>query len=62
MAHKINDSCIMCGACEPECPVQAISAGDDSYVIDATKCVDCVGFNDEPACVAVCPSDSIEKA
>lgn len=62
MAHKINDTCINCGACEPECPVGAISSGDDTYVIDATKCVDCVGYNDEPACVAVCPSDSIEKA
>jgi ferredoxin len=52
----------MCGACEPECPVNAISSGDDTYVIDAAKCVDCIGHNDAPACVAICPSDSIVKA
>ncbi|NTU58475.1 MAG: 4Fe-4S binding protein [Chlorobiaceae bacterium] len=62
MAHKIIDSCIMCGACEPECPVQAISSGDDTYVIDAAKCVDCIGHNDAPACVSICPSESIVKA
>ena len=28
MAYVIQDSCISCGACEPECPVGAISQGD----------------------------------
>ncbi len=36
MAHRITDTCTYCGACEPECPVSAISAGDDIYVIDET--------------------------
>ena len=49
MAYQISDECINCGACEPECPVSAISAGDDKYVIDAATCVDC------GACAAVCP-------
>ena len=31
MAYQISDECINCGACEPECPVSAISAGDDKY-------------------------------
>lgn len=53
MAHIISDTCISCGACEPECPVDAISAGDSQYVIDADVCIDC------GACVAVCPTDSI---
>ena len=35
MAYKISDECIACGACESECPVSAISAGDSKYVIDA---------------------------
>ena len=35
MAYIINDACISCGACEAECPVECISAGDDKYVIDA---------------------------
>lgn len=54
MAHVISDSCISCGACESECPVEAISAGDDKYVIDADACIDC------GACAAVCPTDSIK--
>jgi ferredoxin len=54
MARKITDACINCGACEPECPNEAISAGDETYVIDASKCDECEG-KDEAACVAVCP-------
>ncbi len=34
MAHVINEECIACGACEPECPEEAISEGDEIYVID----------------------------
>ncbi len=34
MAYVISDECISCGACEAECPVSAISAGDGKYVID----------------------------
>lgn len=54
MAHVIKDTCISCGACEGECPVSAISAGDSQYVIDADVCIDC------GACEAVCPTESIE--
>ncbi|KAA3384409.1 4Fe-4S binding protein, partial [Akkermansia muciniphila] len=32
MAYVISDECISCGACEAECPVSAISAGDSKYV------------------------------
>ena len=46
MAYKITDDCISCGACEPECPVSAISEGETSYVIDPDKCVECVGHHD----------------
>ncbi|MZQ74796.1 MAG: 4Fe-4S dicluster domain-containing protein [Peptoclostridium sp.] len=52
MAYIITDACIYCGACEPECPVDAISAGDGKYVIDASKCIDC------GACANVCPVDA----
>ena len=34
MAYVINDECISCGVCADECPVEAISEGDDKYVID----------------------------
>ncbi len=56
MAHVISDACISCGACESECPVDAISAGDDIYVIDETKCTDC------GACVPACPVDAISPS
>ena len=49
MAYKINDECIMCGACADNCPVSAISAGDDKYVIDPDTCISC------GACAGVCP-------
>ena len=53
MAYVINDECISCGACEAECPVSAISAGDDKYVIDADACVDC------GTCADACPAGAI---
>lgn len=49
MAYQISDECISCGACEAECPVSCISAGDDKYVIDADQCIEC------GACAGVCP-------
>jgi len=57
MAYKITDECINCGACEPECPNQAISAGDDIYVVEPEKCTECVGHHDSSQCAAVCPVD-----
>lgn len=50
MAYKIDaNSCISCGACEAECPVEAISQGDAAYVIDEDKCISC------GSCAGVCP-------
>ncbi|MGB7296351.1 MAG: YfhL family 4Fe-4S dicluster ferredoxin [Candidatus Aminicenantales bacterium] len=57
MAYKITEECINCGACEPECPNQAITAGDEIYIIDPEKCTECVGHHDSSQCAAVCPVD-----
>ena len=57
MATMISEECINCGACEPECPNEAISEGDDIYVIDPSRCTECVGHHDEEQCAAVCPVD-----
>jgi hypothetical protein len=57
MATMIASDCINCGACEPECPNNAISQGDPIFVIDAKLCTECVGFHDYEACAAVCPVD-----
>ncbi len=58
MAYKITEECINCGACEPECPNQAISPGDEIYIIDPDKCTECVGAFDQSQCAAVCPVDA----
>ena len=54
MAYKITDECVSCGTCEPECPVDAISEGEDKYVIDPEACTDC------GLCADECPFDAIE--
>lgn len=59
MALMITDECINCDVCEPECPNDAISPGDEIYVIEPLLCTECVGHYDEPQCVAVCPVDCI---
>ena len=59
MALKITEDCINCAVCEPECPNNAISAGDEIFVIDASKCTECVGHFDESQCIEVCPVDCI---
>lgn len=61
MALFITEECINCDVCEPECPNEALSQGDEMYVIDAAKCTECVGHYDEPQCVAVCPVDCIKQ-
>jgi ferredoxin len=53
MAYKISDACVNCGACESECPAEAIAEKDGARVIDAAKCMDC------GACASACPTDAI---
>ncbi len=53
MPHKINDECLACGACQLECPVEAIAEGDPIFIIDPEVCTDC------GACAAVCPTEAI---
>ncbi len=59
MALLITDECINCDVCEPECPNDAISQGEDIYVIDPKRCTECVGHFAQPQCVEVCPVDCI---
>ena len=53
MPRKVTDSCIQCGACIAECPVEAISEGDTQSIIDPDVCIDC------GACEAACPVSAI---
>jgi len=59
MALLITDECINCDVCEPECPNDAISQGEEIYVIDPTQCTECVGHFETPQCVEVCPVECI---
>jgi len=56
MAYEITDGCTSCGACEDSCPVEAISEGSETYVIDAKLCTDC------GACADTCPVGAIVEA
>lgn len=58
MAYKISDECISCGACETECPNEAISEGETTYVIDPARCTECVGAGDVSKCAEICPVDA----
>ncbi len=59
MALLITDECINCDVCEPECPNEAISQGEEIYEIDPSRCTQCVGHYDTPQCIEVCPVDCI---
>lgn len=55
MTYYINNDCIVCGKCEPECPVEAISPGAKKYVIDPKYC------RNFAVCVEVCPVGAIHR-
>ncbi|HAQ33266.1 MAG: YfhL family 4Fe-4S dicluster ferredoxin [Alphaproteobacteria bacterium] len=61
MALIITEECTNCDACVPVCPNEAISEGDDIYVIEPDLCTECVGHFEESQCVEVCPADCIPK-
>jgi ferredoxin len=53
MAFKITDECTKCGICFDECPAEAISEGEKTFLIDKNKYTDC------GACADICPSEAI---
>ena len=55
MPLMIGEDCTQCAACEEECPPEAIAPGDDTYMIDANQCDECVGVAEGPLCIAACP-------
>ena len=58
MAYKITEECIMCGICEEECPNEAISEGEDLYIVDPDKCTECVGSYESSRCAVECTVDA----
>jgi len=59
MPVAIGQDCITCGACEWECPSEAISPGALRPKVDQSRCTECYGFFGEAQCVVVCPADAI---
>ncbi|MBK8186492.1 MAG: 4Fe-4S binding protein [Cellvibrio sp.] len=59
MLVKIDDSCINCDMCVPECPTEAIHLGAQHYEIDQSICIQCEGFYHSPTCIDVCPLGSV---
>jgi len=49
-----NESCNLCGLCQKECPVKAISIMDGKLVVDSRKCIFC------KLCIDYCPHDSLK--
>jgi ferredoxin len=58
MAYKVTEACTNCGACESACGNQAISKGEDVFIIDPERCTECVGNFPSPKCVEVCMLDA----
>ncbi|STO54732.1 ferredoxin [Canicola haemoglobinophilus] len=54
MALFITDKCTNCDMCLPECPNDAISVGDEIYVIDPNLCTECVGHYDRTLSQILC--------
>ena len=55
VAYFITDTCISCGACELECPVNCIYEGHGKYIIDSDICIEC------GTCDNICPVDAPQK-
>jgi benzoyl-CoA 2,3-epoxidase subunit A len=54
--HLIDpEICIRCHTCEEACPIDAITHDDNNVVVDAAKCNFCM------ACIAPCPTGSIDN-
>jgi Fe-S-cluster-containing hydrogenase component 2 len=59
MSVVIQQTCVTCGACEWECPNEAISPGSVRPVVDAQRCTECYGFFGESQCMVACPVSAI---
>ena len=59
MALMITKDCTVYNECVEPCPNEAIKEGDYIFVIDALRCTECIGTDEELQCIAVCPSDCI---
>lgn len=40
------------------CPNEAISEGEERFIIDPDLCTECIGAHDEPQCTEICPVEA----
>jgi len=59
MALKIIDGCVNCWACEALCPNQAIYAAQPHFLVQASKCTECLGEFAEAQCADICPIEGV---
>lgn len=50
---EIDDTCVKCGACAQECPVQTITQGEKKFII-GQACIKCGD------CYAICPVGAVK--
>jgi MinD superfamily P-loop ATPase len=60
MSVQIIERCVMCGACEWECPAEAITPSPRGPVVEPERCTECYGHFGESQCIVVCPVDAIQ--
>src|SRR5437660_1685930 len=60
MSVRITSICVTCGACEWECPNDAISLSLVRPIVDEASCTECYGHFGEAQCIVVCPVGAIE--
>lgn len=55
MAVKVSQElCSGCGACEEECPVEAIRVVEGKAQVDEEECIEC------GVCIDYCPTDALK--
>lgn len=55
----INDECINCDMCVPQCPSESIAFEGKHYQINPATCIGCEDYYHTPTCIDVCPIDCI---
>lgn len=55
----IDDSCINCDMCVPECPSDSIHMIGRYYQINEQTCIRCEHYYQSPTCIEVCPIGSV---
>ena len=55
MSYEITYLCVNCHACMDVCPSKAITKGEKTFVISASKCTHCEGEYANAQCGSICP-------